>query len=185
MYRRVVSIEPLRFDATTDMCSPIVVCNPDECRPPFDLRRRLKVPSGHRLVMITHAGLEGEHERLHQDALPGDVVAGFSLFDPGSLYPVAEWLSGADVIYSGAGYNSFWESRWLGYDDRAHFTAFDRKNDWQEWRLEHCRTYPMKANGADELARWILALRPNLLTRVVRGLSRRVGGAQNDPPKWS
>lgn len=169
-FSRIIAIEALWFDFFTDLCAPIVVCNPEDCRPPSALRRRLEVPLGQRLVAVTHGGLAGEIDRLHIDRLPGDVVARLSLYDPDPLYPAAEWMTGADIIYSGAGYNSYWEARWLGHADRTRFTAFKRQFDWQAWRLEHSDAFPMKRNGADVLASWVLGtdVQYNLLTRLVR-----------------
>jgi hypothetical protein len=59
-------------------------------------------------------------------------------------------------VATGAGYNSFWEARWLGYADRTTFTAFARPIDDQVWRVRECGAHTMRENGADALARAIL-----------------------------
>lgn len=156
-YRRIVGIEPF-FDhaCLTDRIEPIVVCNPDECRPRGALRARLGIAEGERLVAIMHAGLAGEIDTLGADVAAVEARA-FDLHADDALFPIAEWLGDADLILSGAGYNAFWEAQWLGYAPRSRFRAFARKMDDQGWRLEHCAGHVMRENGADALARMILA----------------------------
>ena len=79
-----------------------------------------------------------------------------SLYEELAPFPLAEWLPGADAICTGAGYNSFWEARTLGYFDRTHFTPFSHHIDDQAWRVRECAHYSPKENGADRLAQWIL-----------------------------
>jgi len=157
-FRRLVAIEPFRHALLRERIDPIVVCNPDECRPRDALRARLGVPPDRPLVVVTHAGVRGELARIEETA-GGEAVARFDLFGPDAPFPIAEWLPGADRIHAGAGYNAFWEARWLGYAARTRFTAFARKIDDQAWRLATCRGYAMQANGADTLASWALGAR--------------------------
>jgi hypothetical protein len=155
-FRRIVAIEPFRHAALREQVDPVVVSNPDECRPPEALRERLGIPPDRPLVVAMHAGLPGEHAEL-TGALRGEQPVRFDLFDEQALFPLAEWLPGADRVLCGAGYNAFWEARWLGYASRTRFTAFPRHIDDQAWRLATCASYPMRANGADTLAGWIAA----------------------------
>jgi hypothetical protein len=155
-YKRIVGIEPFRHSAIRESIDPVVVCNPDECRPPNALRERLGIPDGQPLVAVTHAGCPGEIEQLAKVA--GNVaVVRMDLYGADALFPLAEWLPGADRIFSAAGYNSFWEAQWLGYADRTRFTAMPRKIDDQAWRLQSFGHRPLAANGADTLAAWIAA----------------------------
>jgi hypothetical protein len=133
---------------------PVVICNPDECRPPGALRERLGVPAGRRLSVVLQAGRRGESEQLQR--LAGEGAAVLDLFDPEAPFPAAEWLGGADRIVAGAGYNAFWESRWLGYHERTEWMPFPRSIDDQALRLELGRATRPRENGADVLARWIL-----------------------------
>jgi hypothetical protein len=154
-YRRIVAIEPFRHAALRESVDPVVVCNPEECRPPQALRERLGIPPERRLVVATHAGLPGEGAQV-EGAAGEEPAVRFDLFEEHAVFPLAEWLPGADRVLCAAGYNAFWEARWLGYAARTRFTPLPRKIDDQAWRLASCLGYPMLANGADTLAEWIV-----------------------------
>jgi hypothetical protein len=154
-YSRILGIEPSTHPRVDAVVDPIVVCNRDECRPPAALRELFRVPAGQPLRVALHAGERGEVEMLAR-AGAGQPLTVLDLFDEQAPFPAAEWLGGADQIVSGAGYNAYWEARWLGYAERTIFVPFPRSIDDQSRRLEQFATHGMAANGADVLARWIL-----------------------------
>jgi hypothetical protein len=153
-YARLLAIEPID-DRGLGMTriDPLVVANPDEVRPPGALRERLGAAAGAPLTVVVHAGERGELEALRAAAGAGAAV--LDLNDPAAPFPAAEWLGGADRIVCGAGYNAFWEARWLGYAPRARFVAFPRTIDDQARRARDFAGVVPRANGADVLARWI------------------------------
>lgn len=155
-YARIISIEPIASGAVTHPIDPIVMVNPGECQPRGALRARLGMPSEQRLVAVMHAGLPGEQRRLVPASKGGDLVVTFDLHEASALFPIASWLGDADELHCAAGYNAYWEARWLGYAPRATFTAFARRNDDQAWRIAKCGRYVMRANGADTLAAWLM-----------------------------
>lgn len=155
-FRRVLAIEPFEHPAIGETIEPIVVANPEECRPIGALRERFGVPPGERLVAILHAGQRGEAAELATTAPPGRQVS-LDLFEPGALFPAAEWLGGADHVVAGCGYNAFWEARWLGWAERTTFIPFPRSIDDQARRRATFGGHRPRRNGADALARLILA----------------------------
>ena len=154
-YRRRFAIEPIRHPRLAETLDPIVVANPEECRGREEVRRRWGVASGEPLALVQHAGERGEIEELRR--LAGPEARTLDLFEPEALFPAAEWLPGADRVYSGAGYNSYWEARWLGYERRTTFLPFRRSIDDQARRLKEFRDVRPRENGADALAREVLA----------------------------
>jgi hypothetical protein len=161
-YRKILAIEPHRVPHATGLVPPVVICNPGEARPPGSLRAHLGVPSGQRLRVVAHAGLPGEAQTLAAGAgangAPGGTFSAvLSLHDADALFPLAEWLGDADEVVSAAGYNSYWEARWMGTTARTRFTALDRQRPEQEWRLRACGGVSMRDNGADVLAAMITA----------------------------
>ena len=118
--------------------------------------RKRPVSDGQRATNSVKLGIHAVLAGLRRAVQRNCIVMSFDATDPAALFPLAEWLSGADAICTGAGYNSFWEARWLGYYNRTRFTAFGRHIDDQEWRLTECADYTPKENGADQLARWMM-----------------------------
>jgi hypothetical protein len=155
-YRRIVAIEPVPLPEVETVIYPVVIANPDELEPPDGLRRKLGFAAGRELVVVVHAGERGEAQRLRAAAGVENPVV-LDLFHGDALFPAAPWLAGADRVVAGAGYNAFWEAHWLGYADRTTFLAFPRSIDDQALRLETLAGAVPKENGADVLARWILA----------------------------
>lgn len=153
---RIIAIEPIEHPSITHHIDPIVCANPDECRPETALREHLGAPDDQTLAVVAHTGPVEEQEALMAVGEENVHVVHFDLTDPEALFPLAEWLPGADVIMTGAGYNAYWESKWLGFHDRCFFTAFPRPIDDQAWRVRECAEYRPKENGADALARWIV-----------------------------
>jgi hypothetical protein len=155
-YARIISIEPISSGAVTHPVDPVVLVNPGECRPRGALRARLDIPAEQRLVVVMHAGLPDERRDLVPAAKHGERVVTFDLHDPGALFPLAEWIGDADEVHCAAGYNAYWEARWLGHAGRTAFSAMPRRNDDQAWRLAKCGRYLMRANGADTIASWLV-----------------------------
>lgn len=156
LFRRIVAIEPFDAPPATDRIDPVVVANPEECQPPEALRERLGVPVDQDLTVVVHAGERGELADLLA-AAPTEVAARLDLADPTAPFPASEWLGGADHVVAGAGYNTFWEARWLGYAARTTFVPFRRTIDDQTRRAAGLREPRPRRNGADVLAGWILA----------------------------
>lgn len=152
-FDRVVGIEPVGHSAVRERVEPVVVCNPEELRPPGSLRARLGVATGAPLVVVTHAGAAGEIDLLARGA--GGPAVRCDLFDDAALFPLAEWLGDADAILAGGGYNSVWEACWLGWAPRTTFTPFTRLIDDQRWRIAIAGGTHMRRNGADAIAAWV------------------------------
>ena len=159
-FARIVAIEPGATEsAATDAIDPIVITNPDELRPPGALREALGLPPNEPLAVVHQAGGLGELESLTRQA--GSRARTFTLerVDAAGgddrFFPLCEWLGDADALFAGAGYNAFWEARWLGHAARTTFRAFPRKIDDQAWRLKTCWAHTPTENGADVLAQWL------------------------------
>ncbi len=153
-YARIVAIEPIEHPEIGETIDPLVIANPEECRPPTALRERFGVPLEEPLQVVLHAGLPGELARLAPPGEPAHTLT-LDLHGADPLFPACEWLGGADRIVCGAGYNSFWEAHWLGYAPRTRFVPFARSIDDQAARIERFSGHRPRENGADVLARWI------------------------------
>lgn len=170
-YARVIAIEPGAMDrGATDAVDPVVAVNPDERRRSGALREALGVETGAPLHVVHQAGEPGEwarlaettpHRPLHvltpgRDGAPpasASAGAGVRVHDGDAFFPLAAWLGDADVLHTGAGYNAYWESRWLGYDAKTRFVPFRRNIDDQAWRIRAAAGFVPRENGADTLVR--------------------------------
>ena len=156
-YARTIAIEPIAPSYLTDRIDPIVGCNPDECLAESALRDLFGVEQGKPISLIVQAGKPGEIEELireEQERANGFHVIAASLHGKDVIFPISHYFRGAARIVGGAGYNLFWETRWLGVADRSELRPFVRYYDDQTPRIE-AAFYKMKTNGADVLARQI------------------------------
>lgn len=155
-YHRLIAVEPPNLHRFPEQIDPIVVANRDECLPPSALRELLGVPDDVHLTLIAQTGMDGEAESMaRQLGATGGIVRVLSLYHPPAVFPLAPYLHGADLIVGGAGYNLFWETRWLGLAERTRILPQYRDIDPQAQRAKFAQ-HAMRENGADTLARWIL-----------------------------
>jgi hypothetical protein len=168
-YARVISIEPGAVDApVTDAVDPVVAVNREERRPAGALREALGVAREERLHVLHQAGEPHERSRLvagsphrplhafapgRDDAPAVSAQPGVLLHDSDPFFPLAAWLGDADTLITGAGYNAYWEARWLGYDAKTTFVPLQRQIDDQSWRARACGSFVPRENGADTLVR--------------------------------
>ena len=168
-YARVIAIEPNAIDTgASDSVDPVVAVNPEERRPAGSLREALAITQDEKLHVVHQAGEPGEwsrlartssHRPLHvfapgrEGATPVSAEAGIHVHDGDAFSPLAAWLGDADVLHTGAGYNAYWEARWLGYDTKTAFVPFPRNIDDQSWRVRTCASFVPRENGADTLVR--------------------------------
>lgn len=156
-YARVIEIEPVGHPEIREQIEPVVICNPDEARTRDDVCSRWNIGNEKKIYVISHTGLDGENDELGADTDSQDNIAVIrsDLHDPDSTFPLAIWLPSVDRIYCAAGYNSYWEARWMNYAHKTRLRVIGRQIDDPLSRVNAGRDYRMKANGADTLARSI------------------------------
>jgi hypothetical protein len=160
-FERVIGIEGIEHEEIREHIDPIVICNPDEAKTRTELCEHWGVDERKRIVAISHAGLRGEIAALRADCMAGieldeTVIIQSDLHDEDAIFPLAVWLPVVDEIHCLAGYNSYWESRWMGYTDKTEFRVTKRKIDNPLGRISTGHSYEMRHNGADVLARSIM-----------------------------
>ncbi|HVJ91273.1 MAG TPA: hypothetical protein VM580_15825, partial [Labilithrix sp.] len=167
-FARIVGIEP-GLDGVDETIDPLVLVRPEELRPRGSLRAALDLAPSDPLVVVHHAGGPGEYDRLldratkpaHVFTLPrrGEVSTASNFetthHDGARFFPFAEWLADADEIVTGAGYNTYWETRSLRLDAKVVHVPFPRPLDDQAWRVASQRAFLPRDNGADVLVRML------------------------------
>ncbi|MFN3197121.1 MAG: hypothetical protein ACE366_01715 [Bradymonadia bacterium] len=160
-FAQVIAIEPMEHHTLDDMVPPVVIVNPDECHPPSKLRDLFSVPADRTLTLLAHTGLGEGREVADLEAEfgvgPHEMLVSLSMHRGEAIFPLAPYLPGADRLIGGGGYNFFWETQWLGLGDRTLYRPFHRTLDNQKWRVEHLQGMQMSENGADVLARQMMA----------------------------
>lgn len=162
-YSRVIGIEPIHLDEIDEWIDPVVICNPEEAKTRTEVCARWGIDESMQIVAIAHAGLRGEISILSDDyrssvvAEEGEVyIIESDLHDESAAFPLAVWLPAMDRVHCAAGYNSYWESRWMNYASKTRLRVIGRKIDDPLGRIESGGNYVMRANGADVLARSII-----------------------------
>jgi hypothetical protein len=152
-YERVFEIEPVGFAGHFERLPPLVVANRDELLAAPAARRVLlgDDDDGRPLRLCFQAGVAGEAAMLSRAEAGWHTVA-CDLHSATAPWPMAPLLDGADEIVTGAGYNAWWETQWLGVAHKARFVPFARSIDDQAWRMA-LPTTTMTENGADVLLR--------------------------------
>ncbi len=154
-YARVFQIEPTRYHGKLDAIEPIVSCNPEELLPATALKEHLGVDPDQHITLVAQTGMEGEVGELATSAqAAGSQLVTLSLRDDNALFPLSPYLAGADRIIGGAGYNLYWETRWLGLADRTTCVPFKRSIDDQFYRAKLAQI--PQHNGADQLAKMLM-----------------------------
>jgi len=156
-FDRIFEMEPVGFDVPRlEPWPPLVVANREELLDRPSARTALGLPNdGRQVTLVFQAGNPGELGTLAEgvkSVAGSGLVHRVDLRDADAPMPMAPYLAAADVVVTGAGYNAFWEARWLGTMARTRFVPFARRIDDQAWRLARCAEVPMTDNGADLLA---------------------------------
>lgn len=153
-YTHAFCMEPnFHLDGFMDV-PPVIIRNLDEIMSRADARAALGVPEGKKALVIARNGYEGELETLlaSRSEDPEDwhrVVT--TNRDGGGIFPLADYARGIDLLVSGGGYSTFYETRYFAIP--AELSAFERNAEDISWRLETNKDYEFDTNGADVIVR--------------------------------
>lgn len=159
-YERVFAMEPAPGLKRFESLAPIVVANRDEVRTREELCARLKADPSRPLHLLARAGLPSDLTSLSAIApIDGAQVRDIELTENAVPFPAAPWfgaLAGNDRLVAAPGYNTYWESHWLGFAERVTWVPIKRVFDDAVWRAQCPPPKTWNENGADTLARLIL-----------------------------
>lgn len=150
-YDLALSCEPGFLPPGFSPIEPVVIRNRDEILSRDEARSRLGVPEGKRLCVIARNGYDGELEALlDRHSAPGDEwhVLTMTNRDGSGVFPLADYAAAIDLLISGGGYATFYETRYFGIP--AQLEAFDRNAEDIGWRLRENAGYEFDVNGADQ-----------------------------------
>jgi hypothetical protein len=139
---------------------PVVVKNRDEIISRDDALNGLGFDGERKTCVIAHNGYRGEIDSIAGEAVifeDDHQIKVLTNEDGAGLFPLAMYANGIDYLIGGAGYNLFYEARYLGM--KAKFIPKERRADDQFWRVKTNRDYSFAENGADVLVDMMMNLK--------------------------
>jgi hypothetical protein len=153
-YARVLAIEPAPGLERFEAIDPIVVVDRNERASRASLAARLGVGPAEPLQVIARGGLDSDAAILAEAAARrGGRWHHLDLHDDDAPFPAAPLLAAADAVVAAPGYNTFWESRLLGFSPRTTWVPIRRALDDAAWRASLPDDVIPRDNGADTLVR--------------------------------
>ncbi|MBN2351706.1 MAG: hypothetical protein JXD23_03980 [Spirochaetales bacterium] len=158
-YDKVLAIEPYPCPVTRDHIEPLVIRNKSEILSRDQALERLGLDpeQKHCLYSLNVKAEEAsEIEKAYSSLKDEGYRFYYSSLFAGGSFPIVDCFNAFDFIVCGAGYNAFWETIYFG--KIAEYRAMPKRFENQQWRVEHCRAYQFRNNGADELVEIIIDL---------------------------
>lgn len=157
-YNACFAIEPVDFTFPAIQVNPLIMRNMDEIYPEATARKQLTADSNQKLCLVSLNGNPGEFEHVYHE-YSQKLPAGYTListtnYHTSGIFPIIDYYNAFDLVISGAGYNSFWETRY--FQKKAEYVPFERmfEDQWRRPRLFSHHTF--KENGADQLVKMLL-----------------------------
>ncbi len=159
-YDAIIAIEPFSSKLSfTHHINPIVIRNRDEILSREQALDILNTNGVKKNCLIYINGNPGDLDKVLNNHSyfenEGYNIIPSTNYDRG-LFPVVDYFNACDLIVCGAGYNSYWESRFFGNETiviptYAQFESGER-------RINECADYYFRENGADQLVDIIMNL---------------------------
>ncbi len=145
------------FEATE--INPMVLRNHDEILGKDAARADLGLENAERSCLFACSGESGQVEAVWK-SFSYLQDEGWTVYRAqhreGGLFPTIDWFAAFELLVCGAGYNAFWEARWMRKE--AFFVPFPRLREDQARRPALFSDYQVQVNGADQLVGMLTSL---------------------------
>ena len=152
-YDLLLKIEPFDSPYVMEEINPLIMLNPDEILSKDDACKSLGLDPGKNNALIAVNGKPGEFEEI-RDSYKHLADKGYHITTSsnhhGGLFPAVNYLNAFDLIVTGGGYSSFWETRFL--NKKAIYVPSERRFENITDRINLYSDYTFQTNGADQLA---------------------------------
>ncbi len=159
-YSAVVSIEPFDYPFTVLPVNPVVLRNHNEILTRDEAQKKLHMPSHAKGCLISISGYESEAASYNKYYDSSSIKQYHCVIanNYGSevLFPVIDYFNAFDLVICGAGYNSFWETRF--FHKKAIIIPFKRHFEDQILRVKKFYDYSFTVNGADQLVDMLMMM---------------------------
>ncbi len=124
-YDLVIATEPFEHTHPMEEINPIVIRNRNEIFLKEEARTKLGVPPETRCCLFALNGKPGEFEeyrKTYSYLEDEGYTMIYSSNYKGGLFPAVDYFNAFDLIITGGGYNSFWETRY--FEKEAYYIPF-------------------------------------------------------------
>jgi hypothetical protein len=153
MFDHVIAIEPYTKDiGTGGEVNPLILRNRNEIHSRKDAINKLDIEEGKKNCLLAYNGHPGDFEKLKKmySYLEDECYQMvYTTNYKGGLFPVIDYFNAFDLIICGAGYNSFWETRFFE-KEAVYYPPATRFYDPQRLVRDY-HDYTFEENGADQL----------------------------------
>lgn len=159
-YHYCLAIEPFHLPFEAKSINPLIMKNHDEILSEKAARVRLQLPLDKKMCLISISGYENEFD-YYAKKYTAKLSSGYDFFmtsnhENQNIFPVIDYYNAFECIVCGAGYNSFWETRF--FNKKAYIVPFKRIFEDQFYRVNNFSSYTFTRNGADQLVELIVSM---------------------------
>ncbi len=162
-YDLLVAAEPLPLDLPMKQIDPLIIRNRDEILSENEAGQRLGLTTFKRntgkTCLVALNGKPGDFEEIKKNYSYLEDVGYKMVYSTnydGGLFPAADYFNVFDLLITGGGYNSFWES--IFFEKETIFVPAPRQFEDQKKRIDDNTDYEFKGNGVDQLVELIMNL---------------------------
>jgi len=152
-YHYCFAIEPFNPPFEAKAINPLIMKNHDEILPKKEAKEKLQLPLNKKICLISISGNEHEFDD-YVKKYTIELSSEYDFFvtsnhEDQNIFPIIDYFNAFDCIVCGAGYNSFWETRF--FTKKAYTIPLKRVFEDQSYRVKHFSNYTFTRNGADQL----------------------------------
>lgn len=159
-FEAVIAAEPFKSELQfTHKINPIVIRNRDEIYLKQEAIEKLKLNDYKNNCLLYFNGNAGDFDKVLNDYVyledEGYNIISSTNYE-GGLFPAVDYFNAFDLIICGAGYNSFWETKY--FNKQTIVVPTYARFESGEQRIKECSDYEFEENGADQLVDIIMNL---------------------------
>jgi hypothetical protein len=152
-YDLLIKTEPFHSSITMEQINPLIIRNREEI---YSKNKALNIleynQKGGPICFFAFNGIPEEFTKIKKSYSyledEGYSMVYSTNYTEG-LFPIVDYFNAADLLITGAGYNSFWES--VFFEKDTIYVPLPRRFESQQKRIDECSDYYFEENGADQL----------------------------------
>lgn len=157
-YNKVLAAEPFGSCIDMERIDPIILRNRDEIFDRDTALMKLGIDGDKPVCLLAYNGKPGDFKNVKKtySYLEEKYQIVYSTNYDGGIFPVIDHFNVFDLIITGGGYNSFWET--IFFNKEAIIVPSDTRFENPQVRIGVGADYKFRGNGADQLVDIIMNL---------------------------